>query len=132
MFVFVCALGDFLVLFAPVLRQIARYLPHHRSENASKTHPKSSHDKFKTASNIYFIKRTKEIKELFDNLFAWNINDYFISSITMKITLPANGNDFNYQFIAPMYLTPNYPCGNTVKDFIELFIDKLGDNIIHL
>ncbi|MBM6945546.1 hypothetical protein H6B32_10245, partial [Bacteroides gallinaceum] len=35
---------------APVLRQIARYLPHHRSENASKTHPKSSHDKFKTAS----------------------------------------------------------------------------------
>ena len=33
------------------LRQIARYLPHHRSENASKTHPKSSHDKFKTASN---------------------------------------------------------------------------------
>ncbi|MBM6946830.1 hypothetical protein H6B32_16960, partial [Bacteroides gallinaceum] len=34
----------------PVLRQIARYLPHHKSENASKTHPKSSHDKFKTAS----------------------------------------------------------------------------------
>ena len=33
-----------------VLRQIARYLPHHRSKNASKTHPKSSHDKFKTAS----------------------------------------------------------------------------------
>ena len=51
-FVFVCALGDFLVLFAPVLRQIARYLPHHKSENASKTHPKSSHDKFKTASKI--------------------------------------------------------------------------------
>ena len=48
--VFVCALGDFLVLSAPVLRQIARYLPHHTSENASKTHPKSAHDKFKTAS----------------------------------------------------------------------------------
>ncbi|MBM6891271.1 hypothetical protein H6A30_13635 [Bacteroides caecigallinarum] len=46
-------MGDFLVLFAPVLRQIARYLPHHRSENASKTHPKSSHDKFKTASNYH-------------------------------------------------------------------------------
>ena len=28
-------------------------LPHHRSENASKTHPKSSHDKFKTASNFF-------------------------------------------------------------------------------
>ena len=34
----------------PFSCQIARYLPHHRSENASKTHPKSSHDKFKTAS----------------------------------------------------------------------------------
>ncbi|WP_204502622.1 MULTISPECIES: hypothetical protein, partial [Bacteroides] len=44
---------------APVLRQIARYLPHHRSENASKTHPKSSHDKFKTASykcSLYVLK----------------------------------------------------------------------------
>ena len=49
-FVFVCALSDFLVLSASVLRQIARYLPHHTSENASKTHPKSSHDKFKTVS----------------------------------------------------------------------------------
>ena len=39
------------VLWA-ILRQIARYLPHHRSENASKTHPKSSHDKFKTASGF--------------------------------------------------------------------------------
>ena len=36
-------LSDFLVLSASVLRQIARYLPHHRSENASKTHPKSSY-----------------------------------------------------------------------------------------
>ena len=42
----------FLVLSAPVLRQIARYLPHHRSGNATKTHPKSSHDKFKTASEF--------------------------------------------------------------------------------
>ena len=42
--------------FSCVLRQIARYLPHHRSGNASKTHPKSSHDKFKTASkkSIFF------------------------------------------------------------------------------
>ena len=30
-------------------------LPHHRSENASKTHPKSSHDKFKTASEYFII-----------------------------------------------------------------------------
>ena len=37
------------------IRQIARYLPHHRSENASKTHPKSSHDKFKTASKEVFF-----------------------------------------------------------------------------
>ena len=50
--VFVCALGDFLVLSASVLRQIARYLPHHTSGSASKTHPKSSHDKFKTVSDI--------------------------------------------------------------------------------
>ena len=47
---FVYALGDFLVLFVPVLRQIARYLPHHRTKNDSKTHSKSSHDKFKAAS----------------------------------------------------------------------------------
>ena len=50
LFIFVCALGDFLVLPVSVLRQIARYLPHHRSRNASKIHSKSSHDKFKTVS----------------------------------------------------------------------------------
>ena len=48
MYPFSCVLWA--IFWAPVLRQIARYLPHHRSENASKTHPKASHDKFKTAS----------------------------------------------------------------------------------
>lgn len=43
-------LGRFFAIFASVLRQIARYLPHHGSKTAPKTHPKSSHDKFKTAS----------------------------------------------------------------------------------
>ena len=44
----------FLGLMYPFsFRQIARYLPHHRSKNASKTHPKSSHDKFKTASKSF-------------------------------------------------------------------------------
>ena len=49
--VFVCALGDFLVFFAPVLRQIARYPPHRTSGNALKTHPKSAHDNFKQFLN---------------------------------------------------------------------------------
>ena len=33
---FVYALGDFLVLFVPVLRQIARYLPPHRTKMTQK------------------------------------------------------------------------------------------------
>ena len=35
-----------------ILRQIARYLPHHTNGNASKTHSKSAHDKFKTVSRL--------------------------------------------------------------------------------
>ena len=54
MYPFSCVLWvifwPFSLLFFVRFRQIARYLPHHRSKNASKTHPKSSHDKFKTAS----------------------------------------------------------------------------------
>ena len=34
-----CVLGDFLALFAPVLRQIARYLPHHKTEMPQKLIP---------------------------------------------------------------------------------------------
>ena len=68
-----CALGDFLALFAPVLRQIARYLPHHRSENASKTHPKSSHDKFKTASEEY--------AEVLHRLTDYETADYVVKTI---------------------------------------------------
>ena len=40
--VFVCALGDFWVLFVPVLRQTARYLPHHRSKTVSHNRPSAS------------------------------------------------------------------------------------------
>lgn len=85
-----------------------------------------------TCTNIYFIKRTKRLQELFDQLFAWDINDNFISAIMMKITVNVDGSDFYYQFIAPIYLTPNYPCGNTVKDFIELFIDKIDGKVSQL
>ena len=53
MYSFSCVLwAIFLVFSASVLRQIARYLPHHTNGNASKTHPKSAHDKFKTVSKI--------------------------------------------------------------------------------
>ena len=52
----------FLALFAPVLRQIARYLPHHRNGNASKTHPKSSHNKFKTVSKKSIPEHKKRTK----------------------------------------------------------------------
>ena len=54
MYLFSCVLW---VIFWSFSRQIARYLPHHRSENASKTHPKSSHDKFKTASKTVFYRK---------------------------------------------------------------------------
>ena len=68
------------VMHAPVLRQIARYLPHHRSENASKTHPKSSHDKFKTvsknlrrinddSSEIFYVQRYRLLLFLLDIRF---------------------------------------------------------------
>ena len=61
MYPFSCVLwAIFLVLFAPVFRQIARYLPHHRSENASKTHPKSSHGKFKNSFFYVVIQISRE------------------------------------------------------------------------
>ncbi|CCZ70551.1 unknown [Bacteroides sp. CAG:702] len=50
---FSCVLwAIFLVLSPLFFGQIARYLPITEAKNASKTHPKSSHDKFKTASNV--------------------------------------------------------------------------------
>ena len=82
-------------------------------------------------NNIYFIKRTQNVEDLFNDLFAWDIKS-FISPIRMRITPCADGNDFHYQFIGPIYETPNCLCGNKVQDFIDLFINKLGDNIVHL
>lgn len=82
-------------------------------------------------SSIYFIKRTSTIEKLFNKLFIWDI-DYSTSPIIMRITTCADGRDFNYQFVTPIYLTPNNPCGNTVKEFIDLFIDKIDGKIIRL
>ena len=58
-----CALGYFLVFSASVLRQIARYLPHHTNGNASKTHPKSAHDKFKTVSEDFTIPKQEATRK---------------------------------------------------------------------
>ena len=48
----VCVWGDFF-LSVSVFHQIARYLLHHRSGNALKTHPQTSHEKFKTVPKDY-------------------------------------------------------------------------------
>ena len=61
MYPFSCVLWAVFWSFSLLFCQIARYLPHHRSENASKTHPKSSHDKFKTASKIIECPQTAHV-----------------------------------------------------------------------
>jgi len=90
----VCALGDFLVLSAPVLRQIARYLPHHTNENASKTHPKSAHDKFKTASkmrksfvmlNAHFQWKLHSIMTIHQEFFRKSILLYYNPRLALLI-----------------------------------------------
>ena len=37
-----------------IYTQMARYLSHHTNGNASKTHSKSAHDKFKTVHHVSF------------------------------------------------------------------------------
>ena len=70
-----CALGYFLVFSASVLRQIARYLPHHTNGNASKTHPKSAHDKFKTVSK-FALEVIERLVEVFDGTNGFHDGDY--------------------------------------------------------
>ena len=67
--------------------QIARYLPHHRSENASKTHPKSSHDKFKTASKktIEFRKRPYSQLGKMRNSLKTNILIYVLMKLVRSV-----------------------------------------------
>ena len=79
MYPFSCVLwAIFLALSAPVLRQIARYLPHHRSENASKTHPKSSHDKFKTASKFSNLNLNEYLCPIFQFYTELNMQEKII------------------------------------------------------
>ena len=61
MYPFSCVLWA--IFWSFPLLQIARYLPHHRSGNPSKTHPKSSHDKFKTASKAgkFLLRRQDDV-----------------------------------------------------------------------
>ena len=64
----------FLGLSAPVLRQIARYLPHSKDARfCVSTHPKSSHDKFKTAS--YFL-REQSLQS--KSLVLWHLPSLYI------------------------------------------------------
>ena len=65
-------------------RQIARYLPHHRSENASKTHPKSSHDKFKTASKLFLCVFASLRSIFFANQFCFTITGFRVSFVDVE------------------------------------------------
>ena len=97
------------VLFAPVLRQIARYLPHHRSENASKTHPKSLHDKFKL---------------FLDSLFFSVIQSMFISS--------SQKNSYRLLYQVRPGVTSYATLHNGYTDTLEKMLRRLRYDLFYL
>lgn len=79
-------------------------------------------------SKICLVKWNKKNKELFDSLFIYDGN-LFCPPFKMKIIIQAGNKDFYYEFDDVTGIcTPNFPNGNTLNDFIELFVKEL-DNV---
>lgn len=79
-------------------------------------------------SKICLVKWNKANKELFDTLFIYGANSFCLP-FKMKITTQAGNEDFYYEFDdVTGGCTPNFPNGNTLNDFVELFVKGL-DNI---
>ena len=76
-------------------------------------------------SKICLVKWNEINKKLFDTLFIYNANSFCLP-FKMKIQLQSNNKDFYYELedVIGTY-TPNFPNGNTLYDFIELFVKEL-------
>ena len=79
-------------------------------------------------SKVCLVKWNKTNKELFDTLFIYG-GDSFCLPFKMRIRTQAGNKDFYYEFEDVTGIcTPNFPNGNTMNDFVKLFVNDL-DNI---
>ena len=79
-------------------------------------------------SKVCLVKWNKTNKELFDTLFIYG-GDIFCLPFKMRIRTQAGNKDFYYEFEdVTGVCTPNFPNGNTMNDFVKLFVNDL-DNI---
>ena len=78
-----------------------------------------------TNSNLFFVKWTQEIEDLFDDIFVWSL-DKFMFPFSMKISPLSDGSDFYYEIVDDVYSTPSPLLnGNSTEKFIDVFINKL-------
>jgi len=78
-----------------------------------------------TNANLYFVKWTKDIYKLFDDIFVWTL-DEFILPFSMKISPLSDGSDFYYEILDDVYRTPSPLLnGNSTEEFISVFINNL-------
>jgi len=87
-------------------------------------------------TKIYLVKRTDRNKSFFENLFS-NVFvrseiDDLIPPITLRIRVYADGSDFYHEFSDPSIIIPKELNGNTTEEFVEVFINKLGNEIIRV
>ncbi|MBQ8736114.1 MAG: hypothetical protein IJY75_09145 [Bacteroidaceae bacterium] len=80
-----------------------------------------------SCNKVCLVKWNKANKELFDSLFIYD-SKAFCPPFKMKISTQAGNKDFNYQIEDVTGIcTPNFPNGNSLKEFIELFVNKLDN-----
>ena len=76
-------------------------------------------------SKICLIKLTDNNKELFNSMFAYK-RENFCTPFKMKIKTLAGNDNFLYEFNDVLgEFTPNFPSGNSLNDFIDLFVKAL-------
>lgn len=72
------------------------------------------------------------LDKLFHGLFVCEEVDYLEPPITLRIKTHANGSEFYQEFSNPSIVIPEELNGNTVQEFVDIFIDKLGEDIIRV
>ncbi len=87
-------------------------------------------------TKIYLVKRTNWnanfFDELFSDLFVRLEIDYLMPPITLRIKVYADGREFYQEFSDSRITIPEELNGNTVQEFVDVFINKLGDDVIRV
>lgn len=86
-------------------------------------------------SSVYFVKKTDQNRKLFDLIFgafSRTDNSEQMSPHILRLIVNKGCADFFQEFIDSTYTIPQELNGGTIQEFVDVFINRLENDIVKI